>query len=179
MPAMPTEARLNETAIGLVPEGDGWFVLNARQAKWLSGDFGAYTRFEGDDRFPLIGVNIAVLQPGQPACYYHGEHEQEDFLVLHGECLLVIEGQERPLKAWDFVHCPPWTEHVFVGAGEEACALLSLGTRLSDEVVYPESELAQRHGAGVRRETRDPAQAYADLSDDVETPYQPGWLPEV
>jgi uncharacterized cupin superfamily protein len=178
MPVMPDEAPLKQTPGGLVPEGDGWFVLNARDARWLTGDFGAYTRFEGDTRFPSIGVNIGVLEPGQPACYYHGEDEQEDFLVLSGECLLLIEGEERRLKAWDFVHCPAWTEHVFVGAGDGPCAVLALGTRLTDAVVYPESEVAQRHRAGVAKETRDPEQAYAELPDDVETPYRDGWLPD-
>ena len=175
---MREEAALRRTAAGLVPEGDGWFVLNARDARWMVGDFGAYTRFEGEHRFPRMGVNIGVLEPGQPACYYHAEDEQEDFLVLSGECLLLIEGEERRLRAWDFVHSPPWTEHVFIGAGDGLCAVLAVGTRLEGSVVYPESELAQRHRAGVAREVRDPAQAYTGLEDDVETPYRRGWLPE-
>jgi uncharacterized cupin superfamily protein len=174
---MPDEAPLRQTPGGLVPENAGWFVVNAREARWLSGEFGAYTRFEGETRFPSVGINIGVLQPGQPACYYHAENEQEDFLVLAGRCLLLIEGEERPLRAWDFVHCPPWTEHVLVGAGDGPCAILAVGTRLSDEVVYPVSELARRHRAGVLRRTRDPAEAYTGLADDVDTPYQPGWLP--
>ncbi len=169
---------MRRTAAGLVPDGEGWFVLNARDARWLVGVFGAYTRFEGEHPFASLGVNISVLEPGQPACYYHAEDEQEDFLVLSGECLLLIEGEQRRLRAWDFVHSPPWTEHVFVGAGDGPCAVLAVGTRLRDGVVYPESELAQRHRAGVARETRDPAQAYGDLEDDVETPYRKGWLPE-
>jgi uncharacterized cupin superfamily protein len=178
MPAMPEEAPLRRTHSGLVPEGPGWFVVNARDAVWCAGEFGAFTRFEGDSRFPLVGVNIGVLEPGQAACYYHAENEQENFLVLYGECLLLIEGQERPLRAWDFVHSPPWTEHVFIGAGQGPCAILALGTRLSDEVVYPESELARRHRAGVLRETRDPDQAYANVTDDTEMPYREGWLPD-
>lgn len=161
-----------------MPDGPGWFVVNARDARWLEGEFGAYTRFEGDDRFPTIGVNIGVLAPGQPACFYHGEDEQEDFLVLSGECLLLIEGEQRPLRAWDFVHCPAWTEHVFVGAGDGPCAVLAIGSRLSDAVIYPESELARRHRAGVEHETREPAQAYASIGDDAETPYREGWLPD-
>ena len=165
--------------MGKVPEGSGWFVLNAREARWQTGEFGAFTRFEGEDRWPHLGFNIGVLQPGQPACYYHGENDQEDFLVLSGECLLLIQGQERHLKAWDFVHCPPWTEHVFVGAGDGPCVVLAAGTRRSDETLYPVSELALRHRAGVRKETRDPAEAYGDIADDVETPYRDGWLPDL
>jgi uncharacterized cupin superfamily protein len=174
---MVEEARLEPSAGGLVPVGPGWFVLNAREARWLDGDFGAYTRFEGEARFPQVGINIGVLAPGQPSCMYHGEDAQENFLVLAGECLLLIEGQERHLKAWDFVHCPPWTEHVFVGAGQGPCTLLAIGTRQGDEVVYPSSELAQRHGAGVSVETRDWAQAYAGVADDVPVGYREGWLP--
>jgi uncharacterized cupin superfamily protein len=170
------EARLESTESGIVPAGEGWFVLNAREARWLEGDFGAYTRFEGEARFPSIGVNIGVLTPGQPACYYHGEDEQENFLVLRGECLLLIEGEERRLRQWDFVHCPPWTEHVFVGAGEGPCAILALGSRSGGGTIYPESELAQLHRAGVERETRDPDEAYAGIRPDVETGYREGWL---
>ena len=175
---MPKESRLRQTPAGKVPEGSGWFVLNAADAQWMTGVFGAYTRFEGEARFPLVGINIGVLEPGQPACYYHAENDQEDFLVLSGECLLLIEGQERLLKPWDFVHCPPWTKHVFVGAGDGPCAVLAVGTRAGAQTLYPVSELAQRHRAGVKQETGDPSEAYADIADDVETSYQDGWLPD-
>jgi uncharacterized cupin superfamily protein len=172
------EAPLERTGAGLEPRGEGWFVLNVREAKWLDGHFGAYTRFEGANaRFKKLGINIGVLAPGQAACYYHGEEEQEDFLVLSGECLLLIEGEERPLRQWDFVHCPDWTEHVFVGAGDGPCALLAVGTRGADDVVYPRSELALRHRAGVETETREPREAYAGLPHDVEIAYRDGWLP--
>jgi uncharacterized cupin superfamily protein len=172
------EAPLTPSDGGFVPDGEGWFVVNAREANWLDGEFGAYTRFEGKARFPAIGVNIGVLAPGQPACWYHGEDEQEDFLVLSGRCLLLIDGEERELSQWDFVHCPPWTEHVLIGAGEGPCAVLAIGTRNSDAVRYPRSDLALRHRAGVERETEDPRVAYADLRPDVPIAYAPGWLPE-
>ncbi len=174
---MVEEAPRRSTAAGLVPEGEGWFVLNAREALWREGDFGAYTRFEGDARFPQIGINIGVLEPGQPACMYHGEDNQEDFLVLSGECLLLIEGEERRLKTWDFVHCPAWTEHVFVGAGDGPCAILAVGARSSRDVVYPEAEVAQKHGAGVAKTTREGGEAYAAFRQDVDVPYREGWLP--
>jgi uncharacterized cupin superfamily protein len=174
---MVPEAPLERTDAGLVPQGEGWFVVNAREARWQDSDFGPFTRFEGDARLPLIGINIGVLEPGQPSCMYHRENEQENFLVLSGECLLLIEGAERRLRAWDFVHCPPWTEHVFVGAGDGPCAILAIGTRLSDEIVYPASELAERHRAGVAEETSDPKVAYAGYDRLVDTRYREGWLP--
>jgi len=175
---MVPEAPLEPEDGGLVPQAEGWFVLNAREAHWLTGDFGAYTRFEGQNaKFAALGVNIGVLEPGQAACMYHGEDEQEDFLVLQGACLLLIEGEERPLAAWDFVHCPAWTEHVFVGAGDGPCAILAMGTRTGGGVIYPASELAQRHGAGVETATPDPSVAYADVAEDVPTAFGEGWLP--
>ena len=171
-----TEANLVEQEGGLVPEGEGWFVLNAREAKWLDGHFGAYTRFEGDPSFPEVGINIGVLAPGQPACYYHGEGAQEGFLVLSGKALLIVEGEERPLEAWDFVHCPPWTEHVLVGAGDGPCAILAIGRRPDSGVVYPVSEVAQKHGAGVEAETREPKEAYRGLPKDQPVGYRDGWF---
>jgi uncharacterized cupin superfamily protein len=174
---MIAEAPLEPAGKGLAPAGEGWFVLNAREARWLEGAFGTYTPFEGSDKFPHLGFNIGVLSPGQPACYYHAEDEQENFLVLSGECLLVIEGEERRLKQWDFVHCPPWTEHVFVGAGDGPCAILAVGSRRTRDVMYPASEVAQRHGAAVAKETRSPREAYADTPPDVDGEYRVGWLP--
>jgi uncharacterized cupin superfamily protein len=173
---MVPEAPLEPAGGGLAPAADGWFVLNAREARWLEGDFGAYTRFEGEPKFTRLGINIGVLAPGQPACMYHGEDEQEDFLVLSGECLLLIEGQERRLKQWDFVHCPAWTEHVFVGAGEGPCVVLAVGTRSGGDVIYAASELAHRHRAGVKRDTPDPDEAYAQARPDVDVGYREGWL---
>jgi uncharacterized cupin superfamily protein len=175
---MVPEAPLERTPGGLVPRGEGWFVVNARDARWLDGPWGAYTRFEGDARFAQVGINIGVLEPGVPACLYHGEDEQEDFLVLSGECLLLVEGEERRLRAWDFVHCPAWTEHVFVGAGDRPCAILALGGRTGGGVVYPASDLARRHGAGVPGEAvTDPAEAYAGYPKDADAGYREGWLP--
>jgi uncharacterized cupin superfamily protein len=171
------EARIVRQQHGMAPEGPGWFVLNAASAAWLGGSFGAFTRFEGDVRFEQFGVNIGVLQPGEANCFYHGEDEQEDFLVLSGECLLIVEGQERPLRAWDFVHCPQWTEHVFVGAGDGPCALLAIGTRLGGQVVYPDSEPARRHHAGAAHRTTEPDEAYAGIPDDVPVAFDPTWLP--
>jgi uncharacterized cupin superfamily protein len=152
-------------------------VLNAHDARWRKGVFGAGTTFEGDPEFEELGININVIEPGQPMCMYHREEEQEDFLVLAGECLLLVEEQERPLKAWDFVHCPAGTNHVFVGAGTGPCTVLAVGSRSGGGIVYPVSELAQRHNAGVPKETPDPDEAYAPFPRGDEAPYREGWLP--
>src|SRR5919201_3207315 len=129
-----------------------WFVVNVRDAPWWRHDtFGASCRFEDREKpFEQLGVNIRVLQPGQPNCLYHSESLQEDFLVLSGECLLLVEGEERRLRPWDFVHCPPWTEHIFVGAGDGPCLVLAVGARRKGRGIrYPVSEVALKHGAGV------------------------------
>ena len=162
-----------------MPEGGGWFVLNATEARWREdGPFGFYTPFAGDARFPQVGVSIAVLTPGQPNCMYHREDDQEDVLVLAGECLLLVEGEERLLRRWDFVHCPAGTDHVFVGAGEEPCTLLLIGARTPDAgIVYPRSELALDHGAGVENETTSAEEAYRRFPEPTPTAYRQGWLP--
>jgi uncharacterized cupin superfamily protein len=161
---MVEEARLEETAGGLAPATEGWFVVNVRDGRWVTNDaLGDAFVFEGDDvSFPEIGLTIGVLQPGQAGGRYHHESDQEDFLVLAGECLLLIEGEERPLKAWDFVHCPPGTDHGFVGAGDRPCVIFMTGGRSDNKaIVYPRSELAIHHGAGVETETSSPSEAYA------------------
>lgn len=176
---MIPEARLVPSKAGLVPEGEGWFVVNAREARWKGSDgAGRYCQFEGDVDFAEYGVNIHVLGPGEPNAMYHREDVQEDFLVLSGECLLLVEGQERRLSAWDFVHCPASTEHVFVGAGTGPCAILMIGSRReARDLVYPASELAQRHGAGVSVETTSPDEAYAGSPEFTEALFREGDLP--
>jgi uncharacterized cupin superfamily protein len=162
------EARLEDSGSGLVPASDGWFVVNVRDAEWwVSKAFGSGCGFETREfAFPQLGINITVVEPGQPSCLYHSESQQEDFLVLSGECTLLVDGEERPLRAWDFVHCPAGVEHVFVGAGDGPCIVLMAGARTPDEkILYPKSELAARYGASAEEETPEPKQAYA--------PYEP------
>jgi uncharacterized cupin superfamily protein len=148
-----------------------WFVVNARDARWLDNEkFGAYTRFEQSGRFEQVGINISVLRPGQPMALYHAEEDQEDFLVLSGTATLLVEGEERPLKQWDFVHCPPWTEHIVIGSGDGPCVVLAVGARQHEGVVYPVSELALRHGAGAEKEHRRGAEGTAGESPYVGFP---------
>jgi uncharacterized cupin superfamily protein len=177
-----TEAKLVPAEEGgLVPEGDGWFVLNARDARWLDGDLGKYTGFEGpESRFPQLGININVLAPGEPMTMYHRENAQEDFLVVAGECVLIVDGAERPLKRWDLFHCPAGVDHAIVGAGERPSIVVAVGARTGaedDGLVYPADPTAQQHGAGVEVETTDGKSAYAAFSFR-RTGYEDGWLPE-
>ena len=162
------EARLEELASGLAPVTDGWFVVNVRDAAWETNDRGdAMCSFEGESApFADLGISIRVLRPGRTTGLYHAESTQEDFLVLAGQCLLLVEGAERPLEAWDFVHCPPGTEHAFVATGEGPCIILMTGAPRSSSartIVYPRSDLALRHGVGVETETRSPRKAQSQL----------------
>jgi uncharacterized cupin superfamily protein len=179
MEAMVPEAPLRNTKYGLVTNGEGWFVINAREARWREwGPLGVYCDFEGKRRFPQLGINISVLEPGQSLGWYHRENGQEGFLVLAGTCLLVVEDEERELKAWDFFHCPPQTEHIIVGAGEGPSVVLAVGARGIGRkgLVYPVSKTAQKHGVSVRKETTKPAEAYADLARPTRVSYEKGWL---
>jgi uncharacterized cupin superfamily protein len=180
---MRNEARLEDVGSGLAPVSDGWFVVNTRDAAWITNEaFGARCVFEADtpvlrrrpdldvQRFAQIGLGLQVIEPGQPSTLYHAETNQENFLVLDGECVLLVEGEERRLRAWDFVHCPPGTAHALVGSGDRPCVIFLVGSRTrAKDTAYPDSDLARRHGAGVDLETRSPAEAYASY---------PHWQPD-
>jgi uncharacterized cupin superfamily protein len=176
------EANLKETEIGLVPDGEGWFVLNARDAVWRHAEGrGAVCLLEGDVDFQQLGLNPFVLGPGEPMAMYHWEADQEDFLVVSGEALLIVEGEERSLRQWDFVHCPARTKHTIVGAGAGPCLMLAAGAREHQDGPgwggYSVDEVAQRHGAGVEQETTEATEAYARFQRREPTRYREGWLP--
>jgi uncharacterized cupin superfamily protein len=179
VPDRVQEAALEKTEAGLIPQGEGWFVLNARDASWIrSEERGQVTDFEVRQEWSALGFRIHVLIPGQRNGMYHGESGQEDFLVVGGECVLVIEGEERRLGAWDFVHCPPWTRRVFIGAGDGPCVVVMTGSRAGVfEVVYPVNEMAARYDASVHEETSKPDEAYARFGEENRSAYRDGWLP--
>ena len=162
------EAPLADTGSGLAPAGDGWFVVNVRDAQWLTSENGAKKpsgsecAFESEESsFRQLGIRLHVLEPGEPNGLYHAESHQEAFLVLSGECRLLVEGEERLLRPWDFVHSPGGTEHIFLGAGDGPCVILMAGARSEGwQVRYPVSELAARYDASVEKETTDPREAY-------------------
>jgi uncharacterized cupin superfamily protein len=173
---------MEQTDAGLVAKGDGWFVLNAKDSRWYDADGRtSICDFEGDVDFKQLGINLSVVRPGEAMAMYHWEADQEDFLVLSGEALLIVEGEERPLKAWDFVHCPPNAKHVIVGAGDGPCVVLAVGARdksvdSTDWGGYTVDEAALRHGAGVEQETTKGEEAYAGLTRRQPTRYKPDWL---
>jgi uncharacterized cupin superfamily protein len=181
------EAPLERTEHGLVARASGWFVMNARDAQWWSRagrhsvSFTGKTEWEADTYFPMLGVQLAVLEPGEPNSMYHWETESEAFLVVSGEALLIVEGQERPLRQWDFVHCPPKTEHVVVGAGEGPCVLLAMSSRERQAFgpygEYVANEVAARHGASPPETTQDNDVAYASVPGSQPTRYRDDWLP--
>jgi uncharacterized cupin superfamily protein len=179
---MVPEAPLERTETGFVAKGDGWFVVNAKDARWFHADGRpAICNLEGDAEFPQLGIHVVVLGRGEPMAMYHWEADQEDFLVLSGEGLLIVEGEERALRQWDLVHCPPDTKHVIIGAGDAPCVVVAVGAR--DRSVggpdwggYPVEEAAQRHGAGVEEETNDADKAYGHLTRRQPTRYRSEWL---
>ena len=181
---MVPESTLQQTEHGLVPTGVGWYVLNMRDAEWRHADGrGAVCvvadDFEGRRReSDQLGINPFVLAPGEPMAMYHREADQETFLVVSGEAVLIVEGNERQLRAWDFVHCPPGTKHVIVGAGSGPCLVIAVGARERDELGFPADKLAKRHGASVEEETTDGGVAYAGVPPREPTAYRDGWLPE-
>jgi uncharacterized cupin superfamily protein len=186
---MIPEAALEATDAGLVAASAGWFVLNAREARWIRREgrghnlpFTGWTSAEAEACFPQLGVALVVLGPGEPTGMYHWEADQEDFLVLAGEALLLVEGRERPLRAWDFVHCPPNTPHMILGAGDGPCTLVAVGSRqhqAGDWGAYVADELARRHGVAVDEDTPDAAVAYARFPSSQPTRYPDGLLPEL
>jgi uncharacterized cupin superfamily protein len=183
---MVPEAKLKRTDAGLVADRHGWFVLNSREARWIEREgrgvnlpFTGWTEEEAETYFPQIGVALVRLGPGEPIGMYHWEADHEDFLVLAGEALLIIEGQERPLRQWDFVHCPPETKHMIVGAGDGPCLVLGIGGR--DHIdehcnggAYVVDEVAERHGAS----PEDPDDPYGPFAASEPTRYREGWLPD-
>ena len=162
------EAPLEDSGSGLAPAGDGWFVVNVRDAEWLTSEHGdkkpsgSECAFESQKFwFRRLGIRLHVLEPGEPNGLYHSESQQEAFLVLSGVCRLLVEGEERILERWDFFHSPPGTEHIFLGAGDGPCVILMAGARSEDtQLHYPMSEFAARYDASVEKETSDPREAY-------------------
>jgi uncharacterized cupin superfamily protein len=165
------EARLE----GGVPQTAGWFVINARDARWMHNEMRAVCRFggEGEAHFDDLGIGLYWLSPGKPMALYHHEAGQEDFLILRGRCVLIVEGRERSVEAWDLIHCPPHTPHTIVAA--EPSLIVAVGARKQrGSARYPIDEVAVRHGAGLADAEASPEQAYAGFGEP-----RPGPAPEI
>jgi uncharacterized cupin superfamily protein len=174
-----SEAPLRSTRFGLAPDGEGWFVINAAETRWRDyGPLSVACDFEGNRPFKQLGININVLDPGEPLAMYHHEAHEEGFLVLAGECLLIVEGRERSLTAWDFFHCPGGTAHAIVGAGDGPAVVLAVGARGGRKgIVYLAELVALDRGTGVDRQTTKSAEAYAPFPRAKRRLYHAGWLP--
>jgi uncharacterized cupin superfamily protein len=158
------EARIDHTPEGHRPADDGWFILNLADITWetIPGG-GTWCVFESDAApSTRLGIGVHILHPGESPGYYHAENEQEGFLVLSGECIAVVEGEERRMGPWDYLHCPPGTNHITVGAGDEPCAILMVETRSPEHAIhYPVDATAAKYGASVTTATDSPSEAYA------------------
>jgi quercetin dioxygenase-like cupin family protein len=180
------QAPVRKSKNGLVVDGDGWFVLNARESRWKDeGPLGSYCTFEGKRRFPHFGINITALEPGERMGMYHRENGQEAFLVLAGDCTLIVEGKKRRLQQWDFFYCAPETEHIIVASDQQSAIVLAVGARgrgVGGGVVYTVCKAAARYRASVARKTADSAKAYAKVYAALPrsrfVKYRKGWLPE-
>ncbi|HEY3550611.1 MAG TPA: hypothetical protein VGK69_06125 [Gaiellaceae bacterium] len=183
-----------------------WFVRNVREMKWWDrGPRGFVSDFHCDDD-AQVGVNLFVLGPGEPMSMYHWEADQEGFLVLSGEAVLIVgagsaageagdarrqtpgrlqrpgrEDEEHPLRQWDYFHCPPGVPHTIVGAGSGPSAILAIGAREKQDGPdwggYPYSDVAMKHDASAEEATTDPDVAYARFPSRQDGDFREDWLP--
>jgi uncharacterized cupin superfamily protein len=165
------EARIDTTPEGQVAAGEGWYILNLGEMAWETvPGFGVWCDFD-DPSHPRVGVHVHVLEPGEANGYYHAEEALEGFLVLSGECIAVIEGEERRMRRWDYFHSPPGTEHITIGAGDEPCAILMFGSPdPSRKVEWIANETAAKHDASVERTTSRGTEVYRDLEPEARVP---------
>jgi uncharacterized cupin superfamily protein len=172
-----TEASSEETPYGRYITSDGWFVHNLADALAVRNEEKGGALYPLEPRespFRDFGVNVRVLWPGEPNALYHSEAVQEGFLVLSGQCTLIVEDEERPLRQWDYFHCPAGIHHVIVGAGDGPSVVVMIGARPEVETLrYPVSEVAAKYGASAAKETDVPDEAYANWPGD----YVPVRLP--
>jgi uncharacterized cupin superfamily protein len=184
---MSRDGRKRTLADSIARVSERWYVRNLREAEWRHATGRgavcvALDDFEGLKKDVQYGVNVFVLEPGEPMSMYHWEADQEAFIILSGEAVLVVEGEERPVRQWDFVHSPPQTKHVLVGAGSGPCVVFAVGSRdhdgEPDSLGFPADAVAARHGASVEADTMDGGEAYARVPGREPTAYRDGWLPD-
>jgi|SRR5581483_1845923 len=155
-----------------------WFVRNARDLEWTRNGLGAYCDLlqGGDDAAEEFAINLNVLGRGEPMALYHHEPHQEGFLVLRGECELIVEGESHALRRWDYVHCSADVPHVVVGAGDDPALVLAVGSRVGGgRATYPPEPLAARYGASTDDE-HDARAAYARFGPTDPVPFSEEFL---
>jgi uncharacterized cupin superfamily protein len=151
-----------------------WSVRSVRDLAWTENRMGAYCDLlQGDDdAAEEFAINLNVLGRGQPMAIYHFEPHQEGFLVLRGECELIADGETRPLRQWDYVHCASDVPHVIVGAGDEPALVLAVGSRVGGGgATYPPEPLAARYGASTDEE-HDARAAYEAFGPSKDVPFR-------
>jgi uncharacterized cupin superfamily protein len=154
-----------------------WSVCNVRGLEWWENRPGGFVAELVPRDGAQVGVNLWVLAPGDPMSMYHWESDQEGFLVLSGEALLIVDGEESLLRQWDYFHCPGGVPHTIVGAGDRPTAILAVGARSSDDSgAYPYSEVAMRHNASAEEDTDESQLAYARFPAGERAEFSEGWL---
>jgi uncharacterized cupin superfamily protein len=176
------EAEIAETEHGKQATSPGWFVLNLRDVPWETMPRGGtWSMLDSmDQQLGQFGIGVHVLPPGEAPGFYHWESDQEGFLVLAGECVLIVEGEERRMRQWDYFHCPPGTRHIMVGAeGDEVCAVLMVGARTRGKLTqYPADPVAARYDVSVERDAENSGEAYAQWQGPRDrTVVSPPWPP--
>jgi quercetin dioxygenase-like cupin family protein len=167
------EAKIEETETGRVPADDGWFILNAAEIGWATVPGGGiWCAFEAPSApSQTLGIGIHILNPGETPGFYHAESDQEGFLVLSGECVAIVEGEERRMGPWDYLHSPAGTAHITIGAGDGPCAILMVGARSPDHTTqYLVEPAAAKYGVSVETATGSPREAYANRPPIVPAP---------
>jgi uncharacterized cupin superfamily protein len=160
---------------------EAWYVRSVRDSNWWDRGPRGFGAKLVEDQGAKVGVNLFVLSPGQPMSMYHWEADQEGFLVLSGEAVLIVEDEELTLRRWDYFHCPPGVPHTIVGAGDGSSTIFALGARIDsgneDGGAFPYSEVAMKHNASAEQETNDTQVAYARFPERKPAEFWEDWLP--
>jgi hypothetical protein len=156
---MVPESQLEKTEHGLVSKGEGWFVLNKRDAVWRHVDGrGASASLAPISKASGNSSSSASIRScsgsGRTDGHVPLEGRSGGLPRGVGEAVLIIEGEERQLRAWDFVHCPPNTKRVIGGAGSGPCFVIAVGAREHDSlcvtgVVYVIKSIRIRARGGI------------------------------
>ena len=157
--------------------GTAWALRSVRDAEWWQNRPGGFVAELVPGEGTQVGANVWVLAPGDPMSMYHWEGDQEGFLVLSGDALLIVDDEERLLRQWDYFHCPGGVAHTIVGAGDGPAVILAVGARSGDDSgAFPYSEVATRHNASAEEETDVSKVAYARFPAAERAEFSEDWL---